>query len=375
MMRRNAAILAWIVGAAIGIPSALGFFILQLISPGLGRTDTAEIFAAAGVLVLAPVGAVYLGVLGFRGRLPGTSRANDQKEEEPMTDGPMGRLLSFISVILASSAVAAIVSATVVTDYVPEIYERRYHAGEVDWVITVESEILRETRDLRVRVPDDYDRDPDRRYPVLLVLDGEWNLDLSAQASSMLRWLGLGQPMIVVGVVNGVAGRTVDFVPPGYVDAPARADRFLDFIKDEALPAVDRDLRTTDTRVLAGYSLGGLFTLYSLVRRPDLFDGRLAMSPSLWRGDQAIVADLERFLGETPDLESFLYTSLGSEEAGGMREGFEALVAMLERASHSGLSWESGVFEGADHDNNAQRSTPSALRAYWAYAGHIGGMR
>jgi predicted alpha/beta superfamily hydrolase len=279
----------------------------------------------------------------------------------------MGKVFTFISVVVASSAVAAIVAATVVTDYVPEVYERRYQAGEVDWIITVESEILRETRDLRVRVPDDYDRNPGNRYPVLIVLDGEWHLDHAAQASATLHWLGIGEPMIVVGVVNGVAGRGVDFVPPGYVEDPARADKFLDFLETEALPAIDRELRTTETRVLHGYSLGGLFAIYSLVQRPDLFHGRLALSPSLWRGEQAAVTDLGRFLNETPQHESFLYTSVGSQESGGMTSGFEALVTMLEGTSNHGLSWESRVFEGADHGNNGQRSTPSALRAFWEH--------
>ena len=230
----------------------------------------------------------------------------------------MGRLFTFLSVVVASSAVAAIVSATVVTDYVPEVYERRYQAGEVDWIITVESEILRETRDLRVKLPDDYDQNPDRRYPVVIVLDGEWHLDHVAQTSSNLHWLGLGEPVIAVGVINGVAGRRADFISPEYTSRPARADRFLEFLETEALPAIDQELRTTETRILHGYSLGGLFAVYSLIQRPELFAGRLALSPSLWVGEQAVVADLERFLSENPDHESFLYASLGAEESEGM---------------------------------------------------------
>ena len=120
----------------------------------------------------------------------------------------MGKVFTFLGVVLAASAISAIVAATVVTDYVPEIYQRRFHAGEVDWIITVESEVLRETRDLRVKVPEDYDADPDRRYPVLLVLDGEWQLDHTDGASSTLELLDLGEPMIVVGgpTSNPLAG-------------------------------------------------------------------------------------------------------------------------------------------------------------------------
>ena len=37
-------------------------------------------------------------------------------------------------------------------------------------------------------------------------------------------------------------------------------------------------------------------------------------------GEQAVVADLERFLTENPNHESFLYASLGAEESEGMKE-------------------------------------------------------
>ena len=77
----------------------------------------------------------------------------------------MGKAFAFVGVLIASSAVAAIVAATVVTNYVPEVYQSRFHAGEVDWIFTVESEVLRETRDLRVKLPDEYDAHPDRRTP------------------------------------------------------------------------------------------------------------------------------------------------------------------------------------------------------------------
>ena len=367
MARRQFVISAWALCAAAGIPIVLGIYVGNFISPGLGSTDTAEIFAFLGIVLLTLVGSLVIGVLGYRGRLPGTSRLGSAEEGVEGDSGLMGKTFAFLGVLIASSAVAAIVASTVVTDYVPEIYQRRFHAGEIDWFITLESEVLRETRDLRIRLPDEYDAHPDRGYPVLIVLDGEWQLDDADEASKRLRWLDLGEPMIVVGVVNGVVGRSVDFVPPGFVNGPARADRFLEFLETEAIPAIDRELRTTSDRVLSGYSLGGLFALYSLVQRPDLFVGTFALSPSLWRGDQAMVADLEEFLEASPSLESYLYTSLGSEESGSMQDGFAALVSVLERSAPPGLRWESRLVEESNHENNSWRSTPSALRGFWEY--------
>jgi hypothetical protein len=118
---------------------------------------------------------------------------------------------------------------------------------------------------------------------------------------------------------------------------------------------------------LAGYSLGGLFSVYSLVQRPDLFAGRLALSPSLWRGDQAVISELRHFFESSSDLESFLYVSLGSQESGSMQDGFAALVDVLEAHAPPGLRWQSQIVQGADHENNSWRSTPSALRGFWEH--------
>lgn len=367
MVRRFAVFFGWIGATALVVPAVLGLYVGAFISPGLGRTDTAEISAALGILAVALAATVWMGVLGHQGRLPGTARGESGVASPGNRSGFMGRFFSFLLVVLAASGISALVAATVVVAYVPEVYQRQLHNGSVDWIITVESEVLRETRDLVIRVPEDYGDHPEKRYPVLLVLDGEWHLDGVDEAAKTLRWMGLGEPMIVVGVVNGRAGRTVDFVAPGHVDAPARAARFLEFLETEALPAIDGDLRTTGERLLWGYSLGGSFAIYTLVHRPDLFTGRFALSPSVWRGDQAAVRDLGEFLAESPGLESYLYLSAGSKESGAIGDGFHALVEVLEEGAPPDLRWQARVVEGADHDNNSWRSTPSALGAFWAY--------
>jgi pimeloyl-ACP methyl ester carboxylesterase len=49
-------------------------------------------------------------------------------------------------------------------------------------------------------------------------------------------------------------------------------------------------------RVLVGHSLGGLFAVYALIRRPDLFTGYVVMEPSLWWNDQRHVDEIRAVL-------------------------------------------------------------------------------
>jgi pimeloyl-ACP methyl ester carboxylesterase len=78
---------------------------------------------------------------------------------------------------------------------------------------------------------------------------------------------------------------------PAFPGVPSNADGFIDFIdtalrpwvRDTAFPnaAFDRD-------ALYGHSFGGLFALYALVVRPDLFDTFLSASPALSFGNDHV---------------------------------------------------------------------------------------
>ncbi len=59
-------------------------------------------------------------------------------------------------------------------------------------------------------------------------------------------------------------------------------DKFLAFLKNEAIPLIEKTYRTAPYRMLAGHSRGGLLVAYSLLAEPDLFHARFAHSPALW---------------------------------------------------------------------------------------------
>ncbi len=108
--------------------------------------------------------------------------------------------------------------------------------------------------------------------------------------------------LIVVGVSYPVAGyrqtrhlRVVDYTPSSYplADSVLSDDLgvdvrsgggpdFLQVLKDELLPFIDDNYRTTPDRALAGHSLGALFVAYALFEDPSYFGRYLISSPSLW---------------------------------------------------------------------------------------------
>lgn len=155
------------------------------------------------------------------------------------------------------------------------------------------SRVLGETRVIDVALPVGYERDTAQRYPVLLVLDGEFEHEIAASIARFYATMSQLPPLIVVGVRN--TDRNHDFTPapvagfttPPEAQHPGGAPAFLSFISDELAPWIDRSYRTAPLRVLVGHSLGGLFALYTIGHRPDLFTGFLIMEPSAWWNDGA----------------------------------------------------------------------------------------
>src|SRR5215831_4303772 len=170
------------------------------------------------------------------------------------------------------------------------------------------SRVLGESRVIDVALPAGYERDSTQRYPVLVVLDGEFEHEIAASIARFYATMSQLPPLIVVGIRN--TDRNHDFTPAPVAgfDAPPEAQRpggaaaFLSFISDEVVPWIDRSYRTAPLRVLVGHSLGGLFALYTIAQRPDLFTGYLIMEPSAWwkRRRMARRSSASRHPGDAP---------------------------------------------------------------------------
>lgn len=239
------------------------------------------------------------------------------------------------------------------------------------------STVLGEVRAFTVRLPDGYARDTQRRYPVVYVLDGPPLDDHTAQGARPLAAAGQAPGLIVVGIPNMQrAGRARDFLPPFLKFArrdgspfTGGADRFLRFLREELVPRIEREYRTTRPRLLVGHSLGAIFVSYSVGAAPSFFDARFAHSPAIWRDEDAIAGDLARSLASARGLGGFFYLSVGEKENGGLGEGYAKLHTVLRtHAANAGLRWKAEVTPGAVHETNVARSTPSALRAYFSGA-------
>lgn len=100
--------------------------------------------------------------------------------------------------------------------------------------ITFESKILNEKRIIVVIPPFNYKNHPDRKYPVVYVLDAGNNLFATHGITNYYsKMLEIMPEVIIVGIVN--KDREHDFTPTAIKEYPngGGADKFIQFIDSE----------------------------------------------------------------------------------------------------------------------------------------------
>lgn len=141
------------------------------------------------------------------------------------------------------------------------------------------SDILDEKRTIQMYLPDNY-LDSEEAYPVLVVLDGEMLFQYCVSIVDLMSPNHLPR-MIIVGLPNTDRNRDVFAPEKEQVAAEAGTRRFLRFLREELLSDIEKLYRALPYRVLMGHSLAGLFTVYTLIEEPGLFEAYIATSPSL----------------------------------------------------------------------------------------------
>jgi predicted alpha/beta superfamily hydrolase len=152
---------------------------------------------------------------------------------------------------------------------------------------------LKKTRKVSILLPHNYDKNTQKRYPVLYLQDGQnlfnpqspygnWAID---QKLAVLAEKGIGD-VIVVAIDHAGSERVNEFLPiRNNKVGNSEGKKYVRFIADTLKPFVDSTYRTLADRLhtgIGGSSMGGLITIYAGLMYPSVFGRLMAFSPSLW---------------------------------------------------------------------------------------------
>lgn len=222
-------------------------------------------------------------------------------------------------------------------------------------VRTIKSTSTGRSYDLYVRKPVNYDKNKQQKYPVLYLLDGQWDFKLLDSVIGGLLYDKAMPDILVVGIAYSGehpdygALRAIDYTPvPGDVKGSGEGPKFLSFLKAELIPLIEANYRADPARrILGGHSFGGLFTLYAMFTDPSLFWGYLAGSPDIVFANNFIVRQEVEFAKTHKDLPVRVFFATGGAES--LVNAGIAFVRTFAGRNYNGLHWDGRVIEGEDH--------------------------
>ena len=236
---------------------------------------------------------------------------------------------------------------------------------------TVKTAILEgESRKVTVRLPTGYEEEPERKYPVVYVLDGGPEQDFEhiagiAQSRDM-NWSF--EPFILVGIES--VNRRAELSPPvadpkPYEEmlraTPGGSQTYRRFLREELKPLVEASFRTDGHDAIMGESLAALFVVETLLKDPGLFDDYIAISPSMWWEEMQLAKEATAHFAMHPAGERRLYLT-SANEGDWHREGTERLVDALRTSAPASLEW--AFVEARESETHGTLYHPMALDAF-----------
>ena len=178
---------------------------------------------------------------------------------------------------------------------------------------------LNKTRKIWALLPHDYDNSGES-YPVMYLQDaqnlfneaaefGNWEIDKKLAVMSEYK---IGK-IIVIAVEHAEEDRIKEYNVGKTVLGKGQGKKYIRFVTDTLKPFVDQNFRTKPEREftgIGGSSLGGLISIFSGLRNPEVYGKLMIFSPSLW-----VVPEL-KIDSKSEDLEDTkIYLYAGGDES------------------------------------------------------------
>jgi predicted alpha/beta superfamily hydrolase len=222
---------------------------------------------------------------------------------------------------------------------------------------TLNSSKLGKERELKIQLPRNYDKNSKKKYPVIIVLDGDYLFEPMAGNVDYYSYWDEIPEAIVVGV-NQVESRHDDstYDPQRFLPEKKGA-RFFEFLGIELLPFLDNTYRTSKFVAIAGHDITANFINYYLFKPDPLFHAYINLSPDLApEMSNRLLETLSNC--ETP---KWFYLATGSNDVPQLKKSIKELDKQLAPVEHNNLYYRFDDFEAATHYTLVGNALPKAL--------------
>lgn len=225
------------------------------------------------------------------------------------------------------------------------------------------SKKLNSDREITIGLPASYAQNKTKKYPLLVLLDGDYLFDPFQGALNYGAYWDDLPEVIIVGISqNKKEERYTDCAVDETTGLPAESgDAFFEFIGQELIPAIEKNYRVAPFKMIAGHDTTAGFMNFYLYKDQPLFDAYISMSPELPKGMEEQLP--ERFQAIQKPI--YYYQSTADGDVKKMQQRIIKLDLEAKKIQKPGFNYAFDEFKGASHYSLVLHSIPNALYQFF----------
>ena len=224
---------------------------------------------------------------------------------------------------------------------------------------TITSARLKEDRVISISLPYSYGKEKNKKYPLLLLLDGNY---LFEPFSGALKYGNYWDDLPEVITVAIDQGKPFDRELESDVDDQnglpiEKGAQFFDFITMELMPYLEKKYTIAPFKIIAGHDVTAGFLNLFLYKDNPLFDAYISMSPEFPK-------DMETRIPTRLNLiikHLFYYQSTADGDLKKMQDLIKTLDTNIKTVNNPNLNYQFDDFKNASHYSLVLHSIPNAL--------------
>jgi len=219
------------------------------------------------------------------------------------------------------------------------------------------SQKLGETRQIKIQLPRNYEENKEKRYPVVVVLDGDY---LFAPVAGMVDYYSYWEDvpeMIVVGInQDGIRMDDTSYSENNFLPTEKGA-QFFEFIGMELLAQLDEKYRTANFRIIVGHDFTSNFINYYLLKQTPIFQGYVNLSPDL----APEMANRVTNALNTAESKKWFYMATASDDIPELKKNIMSFDTQLKNVENEKISYKFDDFKNETHYSLVGKAIPSAI--------------
>ncbi|TVZ58096.1 hypothetical protein NA63_0589 [Flavobacteriaceae bacterium MAR_2010_105] len=224
---------------------------------------------------------------------------------------------------------------------------------------TISSSKLGEERQLKILLPRGYSPDDAKKYPLIIVLDGDYLFEAVAGNVDYYSYWEDMPESIVVGIKQADQ-RYDDCMYSEQNSLPIeKGAAFFEFIGMELIPYLNKTFKTENFRAIIGHGETANFINYYLFKDQPLFQAYVSIAPDL--APQTGEYLTERL--KVVEKKIFYYMATSSNDVPSINQSAIALDKSIRSLENKNLLYNFDNFEGPSHYALPVHAIPKALES------------